>query len=269
MRFIYRRRYRTLLTDALSQAPRHIAYICSLANSLAATFSWPTRVRIQICFAVAMGFVQSWVVLFISLAAAQEVRPEERMAIAHAPEDVVSLWSWIDYTPTVEAVSVRIRHISYDYSYGWDVPLNNQELRGVAVAGCSWGLPFRMVHCYQEIERRDNGDSVRTVGVLNGWRDPMIKLVWWQDLKHIPYLPIWTGIFLNMIFYGMLFWLVHVSVKLARGITRRRRGRCVACGYPLRAGVVCSECGGVAGKTDSSAGVTDTGAIMTGGGHLR
>lgn len=58
---------------------------------------------------------------------------------------------------------------------------------------------------------------------------------------------IWPGLLMNTLcFAGIIgvFWWAQGAVRRAR---RRRRGRCVRCGYDLRGGAggaVCPECGG-------------------------
>lgn len=63
----------------------------------------------------------------------------------------------------------------------------------------------------------------------------------------VPYLPIWRGVILNSVFFGACWWGLFASIGGARRALRRRRGRCVRCGYDrtgLPQGAVCPECGG-------------------------
>ena len=69
----------------------------------------------------------------------------------------------------------------------------------------------------------------------------------------IPYRPIWPGFAINTVFYAVLLWMLWRSPFVVRRIIRRKRGRCINCGYDLRGtsgvnsggggGGVCSECG--------------------------
>jgi hypothetical protein len=67
-----------------------------------------------------------------------------------------------------------------------------------------------------------------------------------DDRLALPLLPLWPGFLLNTCLYAILtFALVRAPRVLRRGL-RRRRGRCVGCGYD-RAGLdalaACPECG--------------------------
>ena len=62
----------------------------------------------------------------------------------------------------------------------------------------------------------------------------------------IPTTPIWPGSAVNIVFYGVILWmLLHVAPCTLRRQIRRRRGRCVKCGYDLRGDLPggCPECG--------------------------
>lgn len=62
----------------------------------------------------------------------------------------------------------------------------------------------------------------------------------------LPLLPLWPGFAINTIFYALLLFLAWRTPGLIRRAVRRRRGRCVRCGYDrsgLDAGEACPECG--------------------------
>jgi len=62
----------------------------------------------------------------------------------------------------------------------------------------------------------------------------------------IPLRPLLRGTLLNTMVYGLLVWLL-VSIPLAiLCVHRRRRGRCVKCGYQLADLPTCPECGSAA-----------------------
>ena len=60
-----------------------------------------------------------------------------------------------------------------------------------------------------------------------------------------PLTPIWPGFAVNTIFYGLILWLLLPGRFVLRRIIRRKRGRCIACGYDLRGDLDhgCPECG--------------------------
>jgi hypothetical protein len=55
--------------------------------------------------------------------------------------------------------------------------------------------------------------------------------------------PIFAGFALNTIFYGLGFWLILRMRALLRTLFRARRNQCLACGYPIGASPICTECG--------------------------
>lgn len=61
----------------------------------------------------------------------------------------------------------------------------------------------------------------------------------------VPLYPRWSGLAVNTIFYGAIFWLAIPGPKLLRRALRRRRGQCPGCGYDLahHDHETCPECG--------------------------
>ena len=69
----------------------------------------------------------------------------------------------------------------------------------------------------------------------------------WFNRPLVPLRPIWPGFAINTVFYAAILWLLTFSVFTTRRMIRRKRGRCIKCGYDLRGssggGGVCPECG--------------------------
>lgn len=63
--------------------------------------------------------------------------------------------------------------------------------------------------------------------------------------RAIPFQPIWPGLLGNTLTFAAVFWLIPVTFSMMRKQWRRRRGRCIHCGYDLRSGssTICPECG--------------------------
>ena len=66
-----------------------------------------------------------------------------------------------------------------------------------------------------------------------------------RDNLRVPLAPHWPGFALDTLFYGTLVFLLWSAPGVVRRRVRKRRGRCPACGYDLRAssGGPCPECG--------------------------
>ncbi len=102
-----------------------------------------------------------------------------------------------------------------------------------------WPLPALRSVTY-EFKRYDNGGmqpiDARTVGQVQTPFGPQ------------PLLPVWPGFVVNTLLFAapwVFALLVMYAAGAARRRYRRRRGRCIACGYDLRglSGAVCPECG--------------------------
>ena len=61
----------------------------------------------------------------------------------------------------------------------------------------------------------------------------------------LPLRPIWPGFTLNTLTYGAALYLLFFGGVALRRQIRRKRGRCIKCGYDLRGdlGAGCPECG--------------------------
>ena len=111
------------------------------------------------------------------------------------------------------------------------------------------------------------------IRLRTGWPARSMEGACWSDAEHdciydggmefgdhmsanaglLPLRPIWPGFAINMIFYATIVWLVTLGPFTVRRFIRRKRGRCIKCGYDLRGtsggasggggGGVCPECG--------------------------
>ncbi len=111
------------------------------------------------------------------------------------------------------------------------------------------GWPFRSlegaIHFKNDMEKELEKDKY--------WKSNLISLhpLPWPERTyfwygHVPTRPIWPGFAINTIFYSVLLWLLTVGPFTARRMIRRKRGRCIKCGYDLRGhsgGEKCPECG--------------------------
>ena len=73
--------------------------------------------------------------------------------------------------------------------------------------------------------------------------NPSTGPVW---VRTLPLSPIWPGFAVNTAFYAAPLWLLFaVMPRAVRRHLRRRRGRCLKCGYDLRGDLAggCPECG--------------------------
>lgn len=67
----------------------------------------------------------------------------------------------------------------------------------------------------------------------------------WAKPRVVPYLPIWSGLLLNSVFYGVVILLIWSVYHAVRRRISMFRGRCPQCHYRLYEGLEagCPECG--------------------------
>lgn len=84
---------------------------------------------------------------------------------------------------------------------------------------------------------RDYHDAVRIDLSEYSWVTP-----------YSTFIPIgvkWLGLCIDTLFYAAVLWTLFFAPAFLRRVVRRRKGRCLRCGYDLRAsdGAPCPECG--------------------------
>ncbi len=67
----------------------------------------------------------------------------------------------------------------------------------------------------------------------------------WSYPMILPVHVLWPGFAVNTAFYAAIVWLLSLLPFTVRRLVRRKRGRCINCGYDLRGAEheVCPECG--------------------------
>ncbi len=62
---------------------------------------------------------------------------------------------------------------------------------------------------------------------------------------YLPLRLLWLGFAINTAFYAVLLLMLWLSPFFVRRVIRRKRGRCIKCGYDLRGAAheACPECG--------------------------
>ena len=92
-------------------------------------------------------------------------------------------------------------------------------------------------------------DEIRP-GQQSRWLNRQATFVDINGLYVIPLRPTWPGFAINTIFYAAIvaiLWVLWSSPFVVRRIIRRKRGRCIKCGYDLRGTSGgeggCPECG--------------------------
>lgn len=123
------------------------------------------------------------------------------------------------------------------------------EFGGHWVRVLGWGWPRKslgVVWLREEPITMDvEGMPYREGGIRGGLPLP-VRLQRGPWANRLPIMPIWSGLLINTLIYGVLGGVVVFgpgAVRRARRERRRRQGRCVACGYDLAGLPGCPECG--------------------------
>lgn len=110
------------------------------------------------------------------------------------------------------------------------------------------GWPARMVRCSWVF---NVSDAYEATSVSKELSTTTVSTRIHLDLQigsfSIPYGPIWSGLALNILFYGGIAFALVRGPKSLRRWRRRKRGRCIRCNYDragLDASLPCPECGG-------------------------
>ena len=107
-----------------------------------------------------------------------------------------------------------------------------------------WVIQAYPIKDLSPIHRMQMGVALGPFGKTSGVFSP-------EDRNTLLLQPMWPGFAINTFFYAAIVWVLWSSPFTARRMVRRKRGRCINCGYDLRGtsgvnsggGGVCSECG--------------------------
>ncbi|MFO0828759.1 MAG: hypothetical protein U0572_11515 [Phycisphaerales bacterium] len=104
------------------------------------------------------------------------------------------------------------------------------------------GWPFYAFH--------GGGVQYPPAGAINDERAPSVRTLpsWIPSRQnHAPSIavaPLWRGLALDLAFWSLSAFLATQAIRSVRTTVRRRAGRCIECGYPVRAiSAICPECG--------------------------
>lgn len=76
------------------------------------------------------------------------------------------------------------------------------------------------------------------------------------ERTHLPLMPVWPGFVVNSLFYAAVAGAILFAPGAVRRARRRRRGRCLACGYDVRGLDTCPECGAPGQRAQGPNGTT-------------
>ena len=116
----------------------------------------------------------------------------------------------------------------------------------------AWGWPMKAMYARFEADRLGliRPEAV-SWGVHCGSYGPAIEE--WLIPRVVPVGPIWPGFAVNTVIYALPLWLLALCPVALRRRIRRKRGRCIKCGYDLRGDLAagCPECGWNRGEAET------------------
>lgn len=168
--------------------------------------------------------------------------PDEIMVVEGNPPEVRTVSSGVDYSDATarELVCPNWTQLG---------PLTDRP-DDVILAEQARGWPslalWSSLQVFNESQRRFPSNLGLFVAgySLDGATVPADDPARWN--RTLPLRPIWPGFAVNTVFYGTILWLLFlVAPRTLRRQIRRRRGRCLKCGYDLRGNLDagCPECG--------------------------
>lgn len=109
-------------------------------------------------------------------------------------------------------------------------------------AGIDHARGFPALCLWHEIRIDDGGIATPGGWVVSGGGSSPADVL---ELHAVAWRPIWDGLVVNTIFYGLLLFGIVGFFRAARRDRRMRRGWCPACSYDLRLDFSggCTECG--------------------------
>jgi len=142
------------------------------------------------------------------------------------PKDIVPQWTGFHLEPPALG------------STGCDLAVQMGDCRG-------W--PFLALWSGETLNHRTNGTWVISdapSGIDIGL-SPSNMIYGHTAPRPIPLRPILPGFIINTLFYAAIWFAILFAPGMIRRALRRRRGRCVKCGYDLRGEINngCPECG--------------------------
>jgi hypothetical protein len=104
-----------------------------------------------------------------------------------------------------------------------------------AASSCALGLMSQNATAAYRIDRGVPLAQDTTLGSRNSL----------ADLEMVPWRPVWSGLIVDVAFYGSLWWCVLLAHRTVAARRRLRKGACPACGYDMTGleARVCPECG--------------------------
>ncbi len=139
----------------------------------------------------------------------------------------IPYWSRFHQQPREEELQ-EFRTVWHEYVYGWPMlsmgllTENDHQIRDGSGALLNQPRPDRTLR-----------------GIVLTPSTPIVRR--WAN---IPLGVIWPGFVGNAGLYSAILALLAYAGRTLRRSVRRRRGRCLECGYPAGASPVCTECGG-------------------------
>ena len=129
-----------------------------------------------------------------------------------------------------------LRRVDSIYTYEPPRPTRSSEVWEYRRERSGWPLRAMKVQCFHAIS------NTRADVFADGLKMPR-RLAAGRPVPYFPMTPLWPGFAVDTAFYVGLAFVVWSAPGFVRRRVRRRRGRCVRCGYDLKGLPLCPECG--------------------------
>jgi hypothetical protein len=201
----------------------------------------PTALKVLLSLMLGATFNVAAAWAFVSLAR----HPFARKGCACDGAQVAMLRAAGWHDPNCIIMSWTGCHATYLFSFSADCRYCDGAVQTAAVQ-CSAGWPMPALQGQLVAKASSNQLSDRELlnRVDRMWQSAImdLKSQSWSLRLPPPLTPQWPGFAVNTLIYASVPWLILGPFALRRTI-RRRRGQCIACGYPVGDSPVCTECG--------------------------
>jgi hypothetical protein len=117
----------------------------------------------------------------------------------------------------------------------------SRGLRDHSLEVVQWGWPFRALEFQIRLTTNPPDERMsHRAGIVGAVPDSWMTRNRGLD---VPGLPLWPGFAANTALYAAILWALIPGPFVLRRAIRKRRGLCLACGYPRGNSAVCTECG--------------------------
>lgn len=189
---------------------------------------------------MALSSGMAWTCFLRGRFGSQQTLPTTKADTARVLSELASAvdedWEVFDETAVFRKFGAELRIVGAVETRG----VREQRMKASRVE-CGWPLSSFYCDVYERLQSeatKAGQGTRRQIGLA--------QLPWLSRSGqgiHVPIRVVWQGFVGNSALFAVIVGLVLVAFRACRILSRRARGLCTACGYPVRESSTCPECG--------------------------